>query len=150
MNNKMRGNTISLSFINTGQPRKIIIKFIYNKRGILMVKNSDTIPIEVIILTADHDIKGTVHVSKYTDTNRELTDLLNDRERRFLAVTNVEIYPKNSNQPPKRYDFLEIHMDYVLMVHPTSQALFRENSKSNEDILRFRELRAKLSQTKPF
>ena len=149
-NNKMRGNTISLSFINTGQPRKIIIKFIYNKRGILMVKNSDTIPIEVIILTADHDIKGTVHVSKYTDTNRELTDLLNDRERRFLAVTNVEIYPKNSNQPPKRYDFLEIHMDYVLMVHPTSQALFRENSKSNEDILRFRELRAKLSQTKPF
>lgn len=115
-----------------------------------MVKNSDTLPIEVIILTADHDIKGTVHVSKYTDTNRELTDLLNDRERRFLAVTNVEIYPKNSNQPPKRYDFLEIHMDYVLMVHPTSQALFKENSKTQEDILRFRELRAKLSQTKPF
>ena len=115
-----------------------------------MAKNSDTLPIEVIILTADHDIKGTVHVSKYTDTKRELTDLLNDKERRFLAVTNVEIYPKNSNQPPKRYDFLEIHMDYVLMVHPTSQALFRENSKSQEDILRFRELRAKLSQTKPF
>ena len=134
----------------TGHERKIIIKSIYSKRGKQIVKNSDTIPIEVIILTADHDIKGTVHVSKYTDTNRELTDLLNDRERRFLAVTNVEIYPKNSNQPPKRYDFLEIHMDYVLMVHPTSQALFRENSKSQEDILRFRELRAKLSQTKPF
>lgn len=134
----------------TGHRGKIIIKSKYSKRGRLMAKNSDTIPIEVIILTADHDIKGTVHVSKYTDTNRELTDLLNDRERRFLAVTNVEIYPKNSNQPPKRYDFLEIHMDYVLMVHPTSQALFRENSKSQEDILRFRELRAKLSQTKPF
>ena len=115
-----------------------------------MAKNIDTVPIEVSILTADHDIKGVVHVSKYTNTNRELTDLLNDRERRFLAVTNAEIYPKNSSQPPKRYDFLEIHMDYVLMVHPTSQALFRENPKSQEDILRFRELRAKLSQTKPF
>lgn len=115
-----------------------------------MAKNMDTIPIEVIILTVDHDIKGTVHVSKYTDTNRELTDLLNDKERRFLAVTNVEIYAKNSNQPPKRYNFLEIHMDYVLMVHPTSQAVFRESPKTQEDITRFRELRAKLSQTKPF
>ena len=115
-----------------------------------MAKNSDTLPIEVIILTADHDIKGTVHVSKYTDTNRELTDLLNDRERRFLAVTNVEIYPKNSNQPPKRYDFLEIHMDYVLMVHPASQAVFKDSGKSQEDIARFRELRMKLNQTRPF
>ena len=115
-----------------------------------MANNTDTIPIEVIILTSEHDIKGTVYVSKYTNTNRELTDLLNDRERRFLAVTNVEIYSRNSNQPPKRYDFLEIHMDYVLMVHPTSQALFRENPKPQEDIARFRELRAKLSQTKPF
>ena len=115
-----------------------------------MAKNSDTIPVEVIILTAEYDIKGTVHVSKYTDTNRELTDLLNDTERRFLAVTNVEIYPRNSNQPPKRYNFLEIHMDYVLMVHPTSQTVFRENPKTQDDIVRFRELRAKLSQTKPF
>ena len=46
-----------------------------------MAKHNDTIPIEVCILTVDHDIKGTVHVSKYTNTNRELTDLLNDKER---------------------------------------------------------------------
>ena len=47
-----------------------------------MAKQTDTIPIEVVILTVDHDIKGTVYVSKYTDTNRELTDLLNDRDKR--------------------------------------------------------------------
>ena len=115
-----------------------------------MSKNNDTIPIEVCILTADHDIKGTVHVSKYTNTNRELTDLLNDKERRFLAVTNAEIFPRNSKQPPRRYNFLEIHMDFVLMVHPSSQALFKESSKTQEDIARFRELRLKLNQTKPF
>ena len=46
-----------------------------------MAKELDTVPIEVIILTADHEIKGTVHVSKYTKTNRELTDLLNDKEK---------------------------------------------------------------------
>ncbi len=115
-----------------------------------MAKNNDTVPIEVTILTADHDIKGVVHVSKYTNTNRELTDLLNDKERRFLAVTNAEIYPRGVNQAPKRYNFLEIHMDYVLMVHPTSQAVFRDTGKTQEDIARFKELRFKLNQTKPF
>ena len=113
-------------------------------------KHSDTIPIEVCILTADHDIKGTVHVSKYTNTNRELTDLLNDRERRFLAVTNAEIYSRNSTQAPRRYNFLEIHMDYVLMVHPSAQAVFKESAKAQDDIQRFRDLRKKLNQTKPF
>ena len=115
-----------------------------------MVKHNDTIPIEVSILTADHDIKGTVHVSKYTNTNRELTDLLNDRERRFLAVTNAEIYTRNSSQPPRKYNFLEIHMDFVLMVHPSAQAVFKESGRTQEDIKRFRDLRLKLNQTRPF
>ena len=112
--------------------------------------NSEMMPIEVIILTETSDIKGTVYVSKNTAANRQITELLNNADRRFLAITNVEIYPKNSNQPPKRYEFLEIHMDSILMVHPTSQALFKESPKTQEDIARFRELRAKLNQTKPF
>jgi hypothetical protein len=112
--------------------------------------NKDSMPIEVIILTETSDIKGTVYVSKSVATNRQLTELLNSNDRKFLAVTNVEIYPKNSNQPPKRYEFLEIHIDSILMVHPTSQAVFKETSKTQEDIARFRELRAKLNKTKPF
>ena len=112
--------------------------------------NNEMMPIEVIILTETNDIKGTVYVSKNTPANRQITELLNNNNRRFLAITNVEIYPKNSNQPPKRYEFLEIHIDSILMVHPTSQAVFRETSKTQEDIARFRELRAKLNQTKPF
>jgi len=36
------------------------------------------------------------------------------------------------------------------MVHPSSQAVFKESSKTQEDIARFRELRLKLNQTKPF
>ena len=35
-----------------------------------MAKHSDTVPIEVTILTAEQDIKGVDHVSKYTNTNR--------------------------------------------------------------------------------
>ena len=45
--------------------------------------------------------------------------------------------------------YIEI-LDSIEMVHPTSQALFKESPKTQEDIARFRELRAKLNQTKPF
>ncbi len=114
-----------------------------------MSKHNDTLPVEVFILTQHHDIKGTVHVSKYTNTNRELTDLLNDKERRFLAVTNAEIISKNGNSI-KKYNFLEIHMDYILIVHPASQVLFKESAQTQQDIERFRELRTKLNQTRPF
>ena len=111
---------------------------------------SDTAPVEVFIITKDHEIKGTVYVSKYTKSNRELTELLNDKERRFLAVTNAEIVPHGGLSTPKRYDFLEIHIDSIIIMHPASQALFKESSKAQEDIAKFRELRNKLSKTKPF
>jgi len=115
-----------------------------------MAKHIDTVPVEVLILTVDHEIKGTVHVSKYTNTNRELTDLLNDKDRRFLAVTDAEIYNRNSGGPPRKYNFLEVHMDYVLMVHPSAQVLFKDSTRSQEDIIRFKELRNKLNKTRPF
>ena len=111
---------------------------------------SDTTPVEVFIITKDHEIKGTVYVSKFTKSNRELTELLNDKERRFLAVTNAEIVPQGAMSTPKRYDFLEIHIDSIIIMHPASQTLFKESSKAQEDIVKFRELRNRLSQTKPF
>lgn len=113
-----------------------------------MPKN-DTVPVEVFILTQDYDVKGTVHVSKYTNSNRELTDLLNNNERRFLAVTDAEIMSKNPNVPPRKYNFIEIHIDSILLVHPASQVLFKETVRSNEDIERFKILRNKLNQTRP-
>ncbi len=114
-----------------------------------MSKYNDTIPVEVFILTQHHDIKGTVHVSKYTNSNRELTDLLNDKDRRFLAVTNAEII-SHDGKSIKKYNFLEIHIDYILIVHPASQVLFKESSQTQQDLERFRELRSKLNQTRPF
>ena len=111
---------------------------------------SDTTPVEVCIITKDHDIKGTVYVSKIAKSNRELTELLNDKERRFLAVTNAEITPHGSIATPRRYEFLEVHVDSIVIMHPASQTLYKETSKAQEDIKRFRELRSKLAKTKPF
>ena len=36
------------------------------------------------------------------------------------------------------------------MVHPSAQAVFKESAKAQDDIQRFRDLRMKLNQTKPF
>lgn len=110
-------------------------------------KQVDTIPIEVLITTVDHEIKGYVHVCKYTNTNRELTDLLNDKDKRFIAVTDAEILKKGGG-PPKKYDFLKVHIDYILMVHPSSQVIYKESIKIQEDVTRFRELRNKLNRAK--
>ena len=41
-------------------------------------------------------------------------------------------------------------MDYILIVHPAGQVLFQENAQTQQDIERFRELRTKLNQTRPF
>ena len=70
--------------------------------------NSDAIPVEVIILTENNDIKGTVYVSKGVASNRQLTELLNDGNRRFLAVTNVEIYPKNMPEQVQNNVYLQL------------------------------------------
>ncbi len=113
----------------------------------MVKKTVDTIPIEVLITTVDHEIKGYVHVSKYTNTNRELTDLLNDKDKRFIAVTDAEITKKQGG-PPKKYDFLKVHIDYILLVHPASQIIYKESVKVQEDVTRFRELRNKLNRTK--
>ena len=110
-------------------------------------KVTDTVPIEVLITTVDHEIKGYVHVSKYTNTNRELTDLLNDKEKRFIAVVDAEI-SKKTGGPPKKYDFLKVHIDYIIMVHPASQIIYKESTRAQEDITRFRELRDKLNRAK--
>ena len=79
-----------------------------------MAKHIDTIPIEVCILTVDHDIKGTVHVSKYTNTNRELTDLLNDRE----ALDNrINLYAIES-QPSTEELFAGPDSNYTYVYTP--------------------------------
>lgn len=115
-----------------------------------MSNHSDTVPIEVVILTVDHEIKGTVHVSKYTNTNRQLTDLLNDINRRFLAITDAEILGRKGTSSPRRYNFIQVHMDKIVMVHPSTQVLIRENARAQEDVVRFRELRDKLNRSIQF
>ena len=110
----------------------------------------ESLPVDVVILTVDHEVRGTVYVSKSIKTSRQLTELLNDKQRRFLAITDAEIIDRKNPSSPRKYNFLQIHMDYILLVHPATQVLIRQNARAQEDVLRFRELRDKLNRTSDF
>lgn len=102
------------------------------------------LPIEVILLTEDHEIRGLVYVSRNTKEERRLTDLLNDNRRRFLAITDAELLHRHSPSAPRHYSFMQVHMDKIIMLHPSTQRLVNKNNYGVEDALRFDQFRAKL------
>jgi hypothetical protein len=110
----------------------------------------NALPLEVMIITADHEIKGLIHVSRTTREDRRISTLLNDQQRRFLAVTDAQVMTRNTPSSPRRYSFLQLHVDNIMMIHPSAQSLIRQtntsNSPSSEEGSRFNALREKLNQ----
>jgi hypothetical protein len=101
------------------------------------------IPMEVMILTADHEVQGVVYVSRDTREDRRISDLLNDPERRFLAVTDAKLINRNGPSSPRIYSFMQLHIDNIIMIHPSTQAVLRNTEYSKDEALRFDELRTK-------
>lgn len=104
------------------------------------------IPVEVVILTPDHEVIGVVHVSRNARQDRRISDLLNDPSRRFLAVTDARLISREGNSTPRLYSFLQLHIDNIIMIHPSAQTLLRNTEYSREEALRFDSLREKYAQ----
>lgn len=102
-------------------------------------------PVEVVILTADHEIHGIVHVSRDAREDRRISELLNDKERRFLAVTDAQLMGRQTPSSPRRYRFLQLHIDNILMIHPSAQSVASTSDYSKEEALRFDSLRSKFN-----
>jgi alkyl sulfatase BDS1-like metallo-beta-lactamase superfamily hydrolase len=103
----------------------------------------ESLPIEVVILTQDHEIRGLVYVSRKTREERRLSDLLNDPQRRFLAVTDVELLTRHNPSAPRRYAFLQMHIDSIIMIHPSTQRLLNKGGYTKDEASRFEDIRAK-------
>jgi hypothetical protein len=104
------------------------------------------LPIEVSILTPDHEVLGIIHVSRDAKEDRRISDLLNDPDRRFLAVTDAKLINRVGPSTPRVYSFLQLHIDNIIMIHPSTQAVVRNTDYSKEEAIRFDSLRAKVSQ----
>lgn len=109
----------------------------------------EAMPLEVEILTKDHEVKGLVYVSRGVDERRRLSDLLNDQERRFLAIKDVELKSRNNPSSPRHYSFLQLQMDEIIMIHPTAESTSRSMDMSGEGD-KISQLRGKVKDsTKP-
>ena len=108
------------------------------------VPKQTALPIEVVILTPDHEIHGFIHVSRHARKDRRLSDLLNDMNRRFLAVTDARLISRSGSASPRLYRFLQLHLDNIVLIHPASQSVLAQTGYSNKEAARFNKLRTRL------
>lgn len=103
------------------------------------------LPVEVVILTPDHEVQGIIYVSRDAKEDRRISDLLNDPDRRFLAVTDARLVARTGPATPRLYSFLQLHIDNIIMIHPSAQTVVRNTEYSKQEALRFDELRSKMN-----
>ncbi len=108
---------------------------------------SDAVPVEVEILTKDHEIRGLIYVARDIDESRRISELLNDPERRFLAITDVQMLPRQGSSSPRLYKFLQVHIDNIIMLHPSVESNARKVSVSSKGTEKLGAIRAKLNRS---
>jgi len=104
------------------------------------------IPMEVVILTPDHEVQGIIYVSRSAREDRRISDLLNDGNKRFLAVTDARLINRTGPSTPRLYSFLQLHINNIIMIHPAAQTVMRNTEYSKDEALRFDGLRVKMQQ----
>jgi len=73
---------------------------------------------DVLIVTEDYEVRGTVFNIGFSKRNRFLSDLLNKANKNFIAVKNCEITYKNRGGEVETFDFLQLNMRYVVLIRP--------------------------------
>lgn len=104
------------------------------------------VAVSVEILTRDHEIQGLVYVARDADENRRISELLNDHEKRFLAITDAKMVSRQNPGTPRKVGFLQIHMDHILMLYPSSQAVAKQAGYGTAEAERLEKMRAKLGK----
>ena len=107
------------------------------------------IPMAVVILTPDHEVHGIIYVSRSAKEERRISDLLNDPNKRFLAVTDARLINREGPSTPRLYSFLQLQINNIIMIHPAAQTLLRNTDYSRDEALRFDGLRIKMNQATP-
>lgn len=118
-----------------------------NAKSKRITSKDAALPLEVVILTPDHEVQGVIHVSRNAREERRISDVLNDPERRFLAVTDAKLINRAGPSTPRIYSFMQLHIDNIIMIHPSAQSVLRNTEYSRDEALRFNGLRSKFIGT---
>lgn len=116
---------------------------------LLPIAKGKAIPVEMFILTADHEVVGMVYVNPSVKSERRVSELLNNTSRRFLALTDVRLVSRNGNSTARLYPFLQLHIDSIILIHPASQSILKSNHYTPNDANRFNGLRDKIQPLLP-
>lgn len=108
---------------------------------------ADAMPVEVEILTLDHEIKGLIYVARDTDDSRRISELLNDTDRRFLAVTDAQLIPRKGPGSAMHYRFLQIQISNIILLHPSTESMARNISYSGSKAGKMDNIRNKLKKS---
>lgn len=73
---------------------------------------------DVLIITEDYEVRGTVFNVGFSKKKRFLSDLLNKANKNFIAVKDCEITYKNRGGETERLEFLQLNMRYVILMRP--------------------------------
>lgn len=73
----------------------------------------------VLIITADHEVKGYVFMPKTGKKSRMLTDVLNS-ERRFIAIKEAFITYKKENRTEEA-DFIQLNLNEIILLKPCEE-----------------------------
>ena len=66
-----------------------------------------------------------------------------------LAVTEARLASRTAPSTPRIYSFLQLHIDNIVLIHPSAQSLMRDTDYSKEEALRFDTFRSKLNSVLP-
>ena len=116
-------------------------------RGKKASTKDNALAMEVEILTKDHEIRGLIYVARDIDESRRISELLNDPDRRFLAITDVQMIARQGASSPRSYKFLQVHIDNIIMLHPSVEASARKMSVSTRSNEKIGAIRAKLNRS---
>jgi hypothetical protein len=105
-------------------------------------------PVAVLIYTQQAEIQGLVYVERSTREERKLTDLLNDTEKRFIAVTDATVTLRQGPSSPMEYPFLMLHVNSICMLHPVlhrQAQLLQPNKQALQELERLKQFRNRLN-----
>jgi hypothetical protein len=76
-----------------------------------------TVPVEIQLLTTQGYVQGFVHVHP----GQRIKDLLNDRDERFLAVTNAIFDATENGETQDEITFIAINKDFIISAVPLDE-----------------------------
>jgi hypothetical protein len=115
--------------------------------------SSHYMPVAVLIYTQEAEIQGLVYVERTTREERKLTELLNDPEKRFIAVTDATVTLRQGPSSPLDYPFLMLHVNNICMLHPVlhrQTQVTQPNKQAAQELERLKQFRNRLNAASQF